>query len=166
MKARPTAFPTLIIRAFSELWLHSRSVSVGKLIVLTFLWGGLLIAMSVLAQLTGTETQTSAVLQIGTLVFFLLMAATWIALTLKQTQVEFEDGQSPREIAAGVIAILPTLGIGALLLWAVVSFLFVVLGQPLDTSPTDFTTCQQAGGVILEVQPRQCILNRDAFVQE
>ena len=164
--SRSLSFGTTLIRTFADLWIHTRSQTVSRLVFLTFFWGALIIAASGIMQLLDQTNQGRPVLQIATLVFFGLLTVTWVAVATKQTILEFANRQPPRELAAGMLALLPTLTIAGLLVWGVTSLTLVVLQQPFHPLITDFTRCEQAGGVILQTSPRQCVTTQATFVEK
>ena len=164
MKRKET-FGQLFIRALTELWIHSRSHAVGRMIFLTFFWGAILISANILLSLLNIGTPAAPYVQIGILIFFLLMTTTWIVLAYEQTKTEFSENQGTRELFAGVLAIIPTFIIAALLTWSSVSYSFSVLEQPLHVTVTNFTTCAKAGGVILQTSPRQCVTTTGTYTE-
>ncbi len=165
MNPRQQPFGSLVVETFSTLWLEAKSANVGRMILVTFLWAAVAIAANVLTNLLSYQAEAAGVLRIGTLVFFLLITATWLVISYEQTRTEFGVHHTGRELAAGVIAMLPTLLIAALLTWGVVAFSFVVLGQPLKTQITDFASCASGGGVILETSPQQCVTTQSTYVE-
>jgi hypothetical protein len=165
MSPRYQSFLGLVVDTFSTLWIEAKSVNVGRMILVTFLWAAVAIAANVLTSLLSYQAQAAGVLRVGTLVFFLLITATWLVISYEQTRTEFGVHHTGRELAAGVIAMLPTLLIAGLLTWGVVAFSFVVLGQPLKTPVTNYATCVSGGGVVLDTDPRQCVTTQSTYVE-
>ena len=164
MTKKPS-FGKLFIRALSELWIQARSHAVGKMIFLTFFWGAIVMVLNILLALFNVSTQAAPFIQLGILIFFILMTITWIVLSFEQTKTEFSEEQGTRELLAGVLAIAPTFLITALLTWSSVSYSFYVLEQPLHVTVSNYTTCVKAGGVVLQTSPQQCVTTSGTYTQ-
>lgn len=166
MKPQPQSFGSLMVQSFTEHWLHTRSHAVGMMIFVTFFWAVLLIAIDLVSSLIGSDARTIPILQLGVVVFFILMTVTWIVVAYEQTRINVGEVGDKRAFVASAITLVPTLVIAVVLTWATATYTLTILSQPLTIPVTDFTSCAKAGGVILQTSPQQCVTQEATYTQE
>ena len=162
MKRQPS-FPQLIIRSLADQWSSVQTLTIRKLVFLTFFWGALLVATFIASSLGNVQTQAQTYLALGANLFLVLLTASWIAIALQQATSTLANQGSPRHHIAALIAVLPTILIAMLLMWSTVSLTFVVLQQPLHPVVSTYAECVENGGLILQTNPAQCITTTNTF---
>lgn len=161
--SRSPTFGRLVADSLADQWVDVRTLTIRKLVFLTFFWGVLLLAVLVIIRLAQASVAATPYLRLGAVLFLILLTASWIAIAVKQTESELADQSSARHQLAMFIALLPTLLITALLTWMSVSLLFTVLQQPFRPIISDYASCVMSGGLILETNPAQCLTTTNTF---
>ena len=161
--SRQPSFGRLIAESLADQWVDVRTLTIRKLVFLTFFWGSLLLAGLIIIRLTQSSIAAAPYLRLGAVLFLILLTASWIAIAVKQTESELIDRSSARHQLAMFIAMLPTLLITALLTWTTISLMFTILQQPLRPIIGDYASCVVSGGLIFESNPAQCLTTTNTF---
>lgn len=162
---RPTTLAVEFSTTLIRLWLTAKSVLVGRLVVITFLFATVLVGGAAVSLLNGSSATVAAPMRIGLLVFFTLLTATWLTLAAEQTRAGLTKPATVRSTLIGLVALSPTLLVGVLLTWGTVAFAFLVLDRPIQLPVTDFASCVAANGVVLDTTPAQCVVTAGTFVE-
>lgn len=156
------SFGLLIVNSLADQWANIRTLTIRKLVFLTFFWGAILLGLFLIVSLADVQVQARTYLALGVVLFLSLLTASWVAIALRQASLDLAD-ESARQHVAALIAVVPTLVITALLTWSTVSLMFVALQQPLHPRATDYASCVANGGLVLQTNPAQCITTANTF---